>query len=190
MKRLYHYAAYAFLGAFALGAGVWVAQQRYTPDDTAQAAHLAVWQTTFTDLQGRPQSLSQWRNKMLVVNFWATWCAPCREEIPDLNAIRREYAAKNLEIVGIGIDNAAAMINYTRSVPIDYPIWVGENNALELSRALGNPAGALPYTVVFAPDGTILLRHLGRLPKNKLQAILDNSAQPAPGNTQTGSDLR
>lgn len=140
----------------------------------------ALWSLPFPNLSGKTQTLEDWRGKTLVINFWATWCAPCREEIPDFIEIRREHAAKNVEIVGIAIDNVQAMKPYAQQMGISYPLLIGEGGALEMSRALGNPSGALPYTVVLAPNGAILLRHLGRLPKSKLQAILDQATAHTP----------
>ena len=134
-----------------------------------------LWNLPFPGLSGKTQTLADWRGKTLVINFWATWCAPCREEIPDFIEIRREHAAKSVEIVGIAIDNAQAVTPYAQQMSITYPLLIGEGSELEMSRALGNPSGALPYTVVIGPDGAILLRHLGRLPKSKLQAKLHHS---------------
>ncbi|MHB8915645.1 MAG: TlpA family protein disulfide reductase [Thiobacillus sp.] len=171
--RVRLYALYTLLGALALGIGVWVAQTRYAPTANSNQVPSSMWTMSLPDTAGQHQSLAQWRGKTLVLNFWATWCAPCREEIPDLVAIRNQYAAKSVEIVGIAIDNAHAVRPYARDMKINYPIVIGEGAALDLARALGNPSGALPYTVAIAPDGTILMRHLGRLPKAKLQAILD-----------------
>lgn len=171
--RVRQYALYALLGALALGIGVWAAQTRYAPTADSNRVPAAMWAMAWSDIAGKRYSLAEWRGNTLVLNFWATWCAPCREEIPDLIAIRSEYAAKSVEIVGIAIDNMQAVGPYARTMKITYPIVIGEGTALDLARALGNPSGALPYTVVIAPDGTVLMRHLGRLPKAKLQAILD-----------------
>ena len=174
---------YALLGMLSLGAGIWVALSRYQPTTNTNHMPPALWSLPLPNLSGHTQTLEGWRGKTLVINFWATWCAPCREEIPDLIAIRTEYAAKSVEIVGIAIDNAQAVKPYAQQMSIPYPLLIGEGSALEMSRTLGNPSGALPYTVVIGPDGAILLRHLGRLPKSKLQAILH---QPTP---QTPSEL-
>lgn len=171
--RVRQYALYALLGATALGVGVWLAQKRYVPTNDANHVPVSMWTLPMTDTAGERQTLERWRGRTLVLNFWATWCAPCREEIPDLIAIRREYADKSVEVVGIAIDNADAVSTYARSLNITYPIVIGAGTALDLARALGNPSGALPYTVVVASDGAILMRHLGRLPKAKLQAILN-----------------
>lgn len=163
---------YALVGVLALGAGIWIAQSRYQPIANTNQMPEALWSLRFPSLTGKTQTLGDWRGKTVVLNFWATWCAPCREEIPDLIAIRGEYAGKGVEIVGIAIDNAQAVKSYAQQMGIPYPLLMGQGSALDLSRALGNPNGALPYTVVMAPDGAILLRHLGRLPKSKLQSIL------------------
>ena len=171
---------YALLGVLALGAGIWVAQNRYQPTANTNQMPQALWSLPFPNLSGSPQALENWRGITLVINFWATWCAPCRDEIPDFIAIRGEYAAKSVEIVGIAIDNAQAVKPYAQQMGISYPLLIGEGGALEMSRALGNPSGALPYTVVIAPNGAILLRHLGRLPKSKLQAILDQPTANTP----------
>lgn len=169
------YVAYALAGLIALVIGVWAARAHYTPDGRQTYAPDQLWAMQLPDSYGKPQSLVQWRGKMLVLNFWATWCAPCREEIPDLLATRSEYASKNLEIVGIAIDQAQSVKEYMHDMRIAYPVLIGEGGALTLARALGNPSGALPYTVVISPEGRVLMRHLGRLPKPKLQAILDHS---------------
>lgn len=175
--RVRQYALYTLLGMLALGIGVWTAQKRYTPTADSNGVPRSMWAMAFSDMAGKPRSLEQWRGKTLVLNFWATWCAPCREEIPDLIAIRAQYAVKSVEIVGIAIDNADNVIPYARNMNIGYPIMIGEGGAFDLARNLGNPSGALPYTVVIAPDGTVLMRHLGRLSKSKLQAILDAPAR-------------
>lgn len=174
--RVRQFALYALLGGLALGVGAWVAQQRYTPKAHGDRVPASMWTMPFTGMHAQRVTLAPWRGQTLVLNFWATWCAPCREEIPDLLAIRQQYADKSVEIVGIAIDNAQSVAPYANKMKIAYPIVLGEGEALNLARVLGNPSGALPYTVVVAPDGAIVMRHLGRLPKAKLQAILDRSA--------------
>ena len=173
------FAVYTLAGLIALAIGVWAAKAHYIPDRRQTHAPEQLWAMQLPDSYGKPQSLSQWRGKILVLNFWATWCAPCRDEIPDLLATRSEYAGKRLELVGIAIDNPQLVKEYMRDMRIAYPILIGQGEALAMARALGNPSGALPYTVVISPDGNLLMRHLGRLPKAKLQAILDQSLNPA-----------
>ncbi|MBT9538959.1 TlpA disulfide reductase family protein [Thiobacillus sp.] len=159
------------LAVLALVAGIWLAQTRYAPQ--APALPVAVlWQLTYPDTQGRPQALSQWRGRVLVLNFWASWCAPCREEIPDFVALRTQYTAKGVEFVGIAVDNQANVAQFMQRQAVNYPILIGEGAANNLARQLGNPSGALPYTIVLDREGNIVLKHLGRLPRARLEAVL------------------
>lgn len=176
------YIVVALAGLIALLIGVWAARSFYAPDTRQTHVSADLWAMQLPDPSGKVQSLAQWRSKILVLNFWATWCEPCRDEIPDLIAVRSEHAGKNVEIVGIAIDNARSVQTYMQDMRISYPVLIGEGDALAMARALGNASGALPYTVVVGPDGTVLMRHLGRLPKAKLQSIL--------GSALVGSDRR
>lgn len=172
MRSAKHLTLYALAAVLALGVGVWAARTHYAPDTTSAKNLDALWVMQFPDQFGKPQALAQWRGKVLVLNFWATWCAPCREEIPDFIALRAQYGSRNVEIVGIAIDAAAPVAAYAKELTIPYPILIGEGAAQALSRGLGNTSGALPYTVVINPAGSIILRHLGRLPRAKLEAVL------------------
>jgi thiol-disulfide isomerase/thioredoxin len=159
------------LALAALTAGIWLAQTRYVPQAPTTSTE-TLWQLGFPDAQGKPQSFSQWRGKILVLNFWASWCAPCREEIPDFVILRAQYQPKGVEFVGLAIDNQANVTQFLQSQPVSYPILIGEGAANNLARQLGNPSGALPYTIVLDRDGNIMLKHLGRLPRATLEAAL------------------
>jgi len=128
--------------------------------------------TAFPDVEGRPQSLGQWQGKLLVVNFWATWCAPCREEMPIFDAIHQKYSAKNVQIVGIAADTASKVTEFQKSTPVRYPLLVGPTDAMELSKRLGNRIGVLPHTVIFSADGKLLLAKLGPFTKVELESII------------------
>ena len=160
------------LAVAALAAGVWLAQTRYAPQPPAEPAVAALWHVGYPDLQGHRQALSQWRGQVVVLNFWASWCAPCREEMPDFDALRTEHRANGVEFVGIAIDNPAGVARFLQQMPVSYPILIGEGAAHGLARQLGNPSGALPYTIVVDRDGAIALSHLGRLPRATLEAAL------------------
>lgn len=160
------------LALAALAAGIWIARAHYAPRAADRAAVAALWQTTYPDPQGKPQALMQWRGKLLVVNFWASWCAPCREEMPDFDALRQQYQARGVEFVGIAIDTPANVQGFLRRQPVGYPVLIGEGGAHTLARQLGAPGGALPYTIVLDRDGSVLLRHLGRLPRAPLETVL------------------
>lgn len=156
----------------ALLAGGWFAQRHYRPAPAQPGAQAALWQLKLPDASGKLQPLSQWRGKILVINFWATWCAPCREEMPDFDALRRQYHSNGVEFVGVAIDNARNVTDFTQKTPVSYPLLIGEGVAHSLTRQLGNPSGALPYTLVLDRDGNIVQSHLGRLPRATLDARL------------------
>jgi thiol-disulfide isomerase/thioredoxin len=158
------------LALAAMIAGGWLASTRYAPRPAPAVA--ALWMRSFPDAAGRPQTLSQWRGQVVVLNFWASWCGPCREEMPDFAALRAQYRPGGIEFVGIAIDNPANVAQFLRQMPVAYPILIGEGAAHALARQLGNPSGGLPYTIVLDREGDIVLRHLGRLPRSRLEATL------------------
>lgn len=160
------------LALAALAAGIWLAQTHYAPKSPGAAAVSGLWQLNFPDSHGHEQPLSQWRGQVVVLNFWASWCAPCREEIPDFVALRTQYRPKGVEFVGIAIDNPVNVTQFLQRLPVNYPILIGEGAAHTLARQLGNASGALPYTIVFDRDGRVALRHLGRLPRATLEKTL------------------
>jgi thiol-disulfide isomerase/thioredoxin len=141
-------------------------------DDADPDAAAALRELSLADLQGRQQALAQWRGKVLVVNFWATWCQPCREEIPGLLRIEREQAGKNLQMVGIAVDNADNVKQFAQQFKIDYPLLVGGLDVLEISRRLGNRAGGLPFTVVMDSGGNLVKTHLGQISEKDLGQVL------------------
>ena len=128
----------------------------------------------FLDLEGRSRRLLEWQGRALLCNFWATWCAPCREEIPLLVAASRHWASRGVEIVGIGIDSAVKIREFAQSYKITYPLLVGDATAISLVRSLGNPAGGLPYTVALDRRGALAHRHLGALSEPALRQVLES----------------
>ena len=138
----------------------------------AAAGDLALRSATLVDLAGQPRKLSEWRGRILMCNFWATWCAPCREEIPLLMAARAKYGPIGVEIVGIAVDNASKVRDFSTSFKISYPILLAEADGLDLMRKLGNTVGGLPYTVVADRQGKVVQRKLGAFKQADLDAIL------------------
>lgn len=137
----------------------------------------ALAQAVFKDLDGKPRRLAEWQGRALVCNFWATWCAPCREEIPLLIAARQKYGPSGVEIVGIAIDNAAKVREYAASSNISYPVLLAEADGLDLMRQLGNSAGGLPYTVIADRRGGVVHRKLGALKQPELNGFLEPLAK-------------
>lgn len=136
---------------------------------------------TLSDLDGHRHPLSEWDGKTLLVNFWATWCAPCRHEIPLLGAIRREYAGKNVEVVGIAVDVANDVREFVRHTPIEYPLLTGEQDALDAAQAFGVNQMAFPFTAFVDAHGQVLTVHLGELHEPQARAILDLALKVSAG---------
>ena len=128
---------------------------------------------SYPDTSGQTRRVSDWHGRIVVVNFWATWCAPCREEMPLLQASQQKYRNKFVQIVGIGIDSEPKIRQFTAEYGILYPILIADSGALELMRKLGNEAGALPYTVILDRDGAIAYRRLGLLKQPDFHKVLD-----------------
>jgi len=135
----------------------------------------ALMAASFPDLSGKQQSLGQWQGKLLIINFWATWCAPCREEMPALNRLHLKYSPKGLQIVGIAADNAYKVSQFANEIGISYPLLADPLSAAELSRRLGNRFGLLPHTVVVAPDGKRILAKLGAINEQEFEAIIQEN---------------
>ncbi|MFC4161472.1 TlpA family protein disulfide reductase [Chitinimonas lacunae] len=164
---------YAAVAALALlgGAGVaWWQQAEAAPQPAVKANDF--WSARFTGLDGKPQSLAQFRGKPLVVNFWASWCAPCRQEMPDFVAVQRARGNK-VQVLGIAIDNKAAVEKFLKEVPVNYPVLLGEQDAMDLMRANGNQFGGLPFTLVFDAQGKQVATHAGLLHRDKLEQYLN-----------------
>ncbi len=139
----------------------------------AQSGAADLLAAPFRDLSGAKRTLREWRGRVVVCNFWATWCAPCREEIPMLVAVREVFAAKGAEIVGIGIDQAAKVAEFAETYRIPYPVLIAGAHAIELMRRLGNGLGGLPYTVVVDRVGAITHRRLGALARAEVEEVLE-----------------
>jgi len=137
-----------------------------------EAAAAKLMQASLTDLSGKRQTLSQRRGKILVVNFWATWCLPCREEIPALKKIQTKHAANGVEVVGIAIDNVAKVLDYAAEMSINYGLLIGGAEILATSGELGNLAEVLPFTVILDRAGKVAYTHVGVLTEGALDSVL------------------
>ncbi|WP_127475549.1 TlpA family protein disulfide reductase [Sulfurivermis fontis] len=127
----------------------------------APASHAAATPIAFNfpDLEGKQRHLNEWQGRVVLLNFWAPWCPPCREEMPALMELQEKYAARGLTVVGITIDTRENAQSFADSLGIDFPILIGEEGGLELAQTLGNKVGALPYTVVLDRQGRAVYTH-------------------------------
>jgi len=124
------------------------------------------------DLQGKPRNIKEWDGKYIVLNFWATWCPPCRKEIPEFIAMQKEYGESNLQFIGVAIDNEISVNQFALEMGINYPNLIAEMQGIELARKYGNAMGALPFSVIINPKGQIITRQVGLLERSK---ILDST---------------
>jgi thiol-disulfide isomerase/thioredoxin len=134
----------------------------------SQSGAAELFSSSFPDLSGRPRRLIEWQGRSLVCNFWASWCEPCREEMPLLDAAQQKNAVNGLQVVGIGIDTAANIREYLKIVKIAFPVLVGEAPAIGLMRNLGNKGGGLPFTVALDRSGRVRQRKLGAYSEKEL----------------------
>lgn len=119
------------------------------------------------DPSGEPRTLSEWRGRPMLINFWATWCSPCRKEVPELIELQREFRDKGLVVVGIALDEPERVRRFMRDFGIDYPVLVESGHGTRMSAAFGNRLGVLPYTVYVDSSGVIREAHKGALTRDQ-----------------------
>lgn len=129
-----------------------------------------LWQQQFDKPDGQPLDLASFRGKgKLIVNFWATWCPPCVAELPMLDRFGREFSGKGWQVLGLAVDQPSAVRKFLAARPIAFPVGMAGLQGTDLSRSLGNTQGSLPFTVVFAANGTVLHRKIGQLTEADLR---------------------
>lgn len=128
---------------------------------------------TFSDLDGRPEPMTRWAGGIVVVNFWATWCPPCIEEMPDLQRIHDEYSGRGVAVVGLGIDAPSSLRRFRDEYLLTMPLYAAGAAGSDVARALGNGSGALPYTVLIGRDGRIVRSRLGQIKPAELRDWLN-----------------
>jgi thiol-disulfide isomerase/thioredoxin len=159
----------------ALLAGVfssqWISQTGLASDPSIKAFFANSWQTP----DGKSANSENWRQKVLIVNFWASWCPPCVEEMPTLDKIAQEYASKNVLIVGIGIDSPSNIREFLEKTPVSYPIVIGGLEGSILAKQMGNAQGALPYTVIINSKGKAIFTKLGKISEEELRKVINSA---------------
>ena len=140
------------------------------PDPVATGQRVLAASLMGTD--DKIQPFAQWRGKVLVVNFWATWCAPCREEIPGFIQFQDRFRADGVQFVGVAIDQKERVVPYAREMGINYPLVVGGMETMEFARQLGNRATVLPFTLILDRAGKVTTAQVGVLRPEKLEALI------------------
>ncbi|MES2128808.1 MAG: TlpA disulfide reductase family protein [Pseudomonadota bacterium] len=142
-----------------------------TPGGVPHSVVNELFAQSMKDVSGKEQPLSQWKGKPLLVNFWAPWCAPCVQEMPELSALS-SAPGSGVQVIGIGIDSPSNIAEFAGKFRIAYPLYVAGMSGTDLARAFGNAAGGLPYTVLIGADGQVKKTYLGRLKFAQLKADL------------------
>jgi thiol-disulfide isomerase/thioredoxin len=139
------------------------------PGPGSDKALLSMLEATFPDAQGRLQAMKQWSGKVLVVNFWATWCPPCREEMPGFSRLQTRYSGNGVQFVGIGVDDADKIQQYQKESPVSYPLLVAGPETMSWTAELGNPTEGLPFTVFVDRQGRIHSTRIGRMGEDEVE---------------------
>jgi thiol-disulfide isomerase/thioredoxin len=142
-------------------------QAHNAPSSTAP-----LFAASFPNEKGQIQYLKQYAGKIVVLNFWATWCEPCREEMPELSALHQTYQGKNVVVLGLAIDDVATIAEFLKETKVSYPLFAAEMQGMEIANNLGNDKGVLPYTVIIRADGSVAKTYFGRVSKALLEETL------------------
>lgn len=161
------------LAAAILATGaVFFAYRATLSDRSVSEAAAELLRLRLPDVSGKDQSLAQWRDKVLIVNFWATWCEPCREEVPVLLRVQAKHTSNRVQIVGISVDSVDKVREFAKEYGIGYPLLIGSMEAIDLTRRLGNKAAGLPYTIVLDRSGRVVRTHLGGISEVELESAI------------------
>lgn len=183
-----------FLGAavFALSAGFLLRvqfmdspQPALSSEASKQGAE-AILAANLPDINGEMQAISQWLGNVLVVNFWATWCEPCREEIPEFIETQDKFRDQGLVFLGVALDREEPVISYSHEFGINYPVLIGDLSVWSIAETAGNVHSVLPYTVVIDRQGEIVETYLGRVHQNILEKLVVGLLQDKLPPEQTG----
>ena len=165
----------AGISLLALLAGVvtsqWIYKTGLASDPAIKAFFANSWQTA----DGKPVDTAQWQGKVLVVNFWASWCPPCVEEMPTLDKLQAEFKGQNVLFVGIGIDSPSNIRQFLEMTPVSYPIVIGGLEGSNLSKQMGNSQGALPYTIIINSQGKSTSSKLGKISEEELRKSIKSA---------------
>lgn len=160
-------------GAAVLLLGITIRYALPDASTTSLKTH-ALYAASFPDANGTPQAISQWQGKVTVINFWATWCQPCREEMPELSRLQDRYRDRGVIVLGISTDDVDKIREFVKATKVSYPLLAGDMDAMNIGASLGNDKGVLPYTVIIQADGSVANTYFGRIN----QALLEKTLLP------------
>jgi peroxiredoxin len=151
---------------------------KHSNNEHSKLSTQAFFAANLPNENGLNQELSQYKGKIIVLNFWAAWCPPCREEMPELSQLHEEYKNKNVVVLGLAVDELGLVKQFAQATPVSYPLLAAENEGMTLSLNLGNDRGILPYTVIINSDGHVIKTFFGRINKSLISSILKPLLQP------------
>ena len=157
-----------FAAVVALAAGLFVQRLSATKQPEPNVPAIAF---SLPDVTGKQRNINEWQGKILIINFWATWCPPCLKEIPEFIKLQNEYK-KDLQFIGIAIEDKQAVEAYLKTININYPMLIGGDEGIVLSRQLGNIVNAVPFTLIVNQQGQIIHRQPGELSSEKIIEII------------------
>ena len=186
MKLAVVFAGVALLAALA-GTALWLGERSSIPSPKAPPAiaPTALYASSFRDANGESRSLGQFQGRLLVLNFWATWCAPCRAEMPAFSRVGERWAGRKVSFIGLSSEKPEVIAAFARDVPVSYPLWSGDG-VETLAARLGNRLGVLPYTAIIDPSGKVLDLRVGPYTEAELEARLQAFASNAAEQASTG----
>ena len=149
----------------------WIYKTSLASDPAVKAFFANSWQTP----DGKTVNTQDWQGKVLVVNFWASWCPPCVEEMPALDRLQQEFLQQNIFFVGIGIDSPSNIREFLSKTPVSYPIVIGGLEGSNLSKQLGNSQGALPYTIIINAKGKASYSKLGKISEDDIRSAIKSA---------------
>ncbi len=159
-----------------VGTGIWFAMHKRPTAPEAPVAVVSVPEqlTAFSlkDTDGVARNSSEWASKILIVNYWATWCPPCLEEMPTLVDFQTQYSPKNIQVVGIAVDNLEQVKDFMDTYGINFPVLIGGDDAIQLSQKMGNRISALPFTAIFDQNGKTIYAQPGKITHESLEKVI------------------
>lgn len=159
---------FLFAAAIALTGGIFA--QRVSSYKQEKPSPLLEF--SLPDVTGKQHDISEWQDKIRIINFWATWCPPCLKEIPEFIKLQDEYNDRGIQFIGIAIEDKAAVEEYSKTIKLNYPMLIGGDQAIELSHQLGNIINAVPFTLIVNRQGQIIHRQPGELSKEKILEVI------------------
>ena len=164
---------YAGVALAAAGGGAVMAWRHLQPHAQEPGPEANLWGQSFASLEGAPLAMAAFRGRPLLLNFWATWCPPCVEELPLLNRFYGERRAQGWQVLGVAVDQPPAVRKFLEKLPLAYPVAIATSGGMQLGRSLGNLQGGLPFTVVFGAEGRIRHRKIGQVRAEDLSRWAD-----------------